>query len=257
MELNNIEVGENMQINWHSIERLMESKEWPDALMLWFRYYRQRLIQWQQLTYSTDKFMMNWTKWSKVRFYKAKNLLIKLWMIDVVQKRENNKITGWYVRVNYTFNPETVRTHSVIYEMEEKEQLEQLESLNWRIFEMKNLQNERQIQPNNKEIQPNNKIKITEEKFEDFWRLYPKKRKKSEARKKFMRIKDEEIEKIMSWLNRYLEYWRRKGTEMQYIPDPTTWINQERRNDELETQQIAKRPIYQQIDINNLSLNDL
>ncbi|MBQ1551536.1 MAG: hypothetical protein IIZ67_05470 [Bacilli bacterium] len=51
-------------------------------------------------------------------------------MIDVVQKRENNKITGWYVRVNYTFNPETVRTHSVIYEMEEKEQLEQLESLN-------------------------------------------------------------------------------------------------------------------------------
>lgn len=98
---------------------------------------------------------------------------------------------------------------------------------------------------------------ISNECFEEFWRLYPKKRKKNEARKKFIKINDLEIGKVMSWLNRYLDYWRKKGTEMQYIPDPTTWINQERRNDELETQQIAKRPVYQQIDINNLSLNDL
>lgn len=157
MELNNIEVWENLMINKHAIDRLIEL-DWWDALILWFRYYEQRLMQWQQLTLSTDKFMIKAMGWWVRRFTKAKKMLMDLWMIDVVQKREWDKISWWYVRVNYTFNPETVRTHSVVYEVDSEEQLEQLESSKWRFFETKILQNAGQIQPIIKEIQPNNKI---------------------------------------------------------------------------------------------------
>ena len=97
-----------------------------------------------------------------------------------------------------------------------------------------------------------------EKKFEEFWRLYPKKRKKNEARKKFIKINDLEIEKVMSWLNRYLDYWRKKWTEMQYIPDPTTWINQERRNDEIEDWRVQKKFEYNTMpDVSKMSIDEL
>jgi len=37
----------------------------------------------------------------------------------------------------------------------------------------------------------------------------------------------------MKGLEAYLKHWREKKTEMQYIPNPETWLNQERWNDEL------------------------
>ena len=44
---------------------------------------------------------------------------------------------------------------------------------------------------------------------------------------------------ILSGLNRYIEYWKSKGTEQQYIPYPATWLNGEKWNDEVvdETKQ--------------------
>ena len=158
MELNNIDVGENMMVNIHTIDKLMEYKEGWDALMLRFRYYQQRLIQGQILTYSTDKFMMKAMGWGNRKLAKIKSILLKYWMIDVVMKKEWNKIAGWYVKVNYTFNPETVRKHTVVYEMDQKEDEE---SQIWRIYNLKNLQNALQIQPNNiNKIQSNLKENI-------------------------------------------------------------------------------------------------
>lgn len=111
---------------------------------------------------------------------------------------------------------------------------------------------------NNRAVKKEKEDNINNGLFEEFWKLYPKKRKKSEARKKFMRIKDEEIEKIMSWLNRYLDYWRKKGTEMQYIPDPTTWINQERWNDEIDDGKIQNKIVYNSMpDISKMSIDEL
>lgn len=113
---------------------------------------------------------------------------------------------------------------------------------------------------NNRAIDKDREDNIYNGHFEEFWRLYPKKRKKSEARKKFMKIKESELDKMISWLNRYIEYWRRKGTEMQYIPDPTTWINQERWNDELESSNnavIPKKVPYNMPDISKMSMEEL
>lgn len=119
MELSNINVYENMVVNIHTIHKLMEYKKWGDALLLWFRYYEQRNIQWQQNTFSTDEFMIKWMWWSKDRFIVAKKILKECGMIDIINVRDNktHQSIWWFVKVNYTFNPQSVRTHNIIMEV--------------------------------------------------------------------------------------------------------------------------------------------
>lgn len=119
MELSNIDVYENMVVNIHTIHKLMEYKNGGDALLLWFRYYEQRNIQWQQNTFSSDKFMIQAMWWWKDKFLSAKKTLLNAWMIDIVNIRDDktHKIIWWFVKVNYTFNPQSVRTHHIIMEV--------------------------------------------------------------------------------------------------------------------------------------------
>lgn len=216
---------------------------------------RDRFWQWEFYYSQSD---MEEEIWLSAKVQRSCiSILVNLWWLTVEKKgtpcRNYYVINDWQILFDY--NIETKYGGETWCDQMSQLDVTKGNNLTWQKVTTYNKKENKK--ENNNDTRQNEVLTEKEKKFEDFWRLYPKKRKKSEARKKFMRIKDGEIEKIMSWLNRYLEYWRRKGTEMQYIPDPTTWINQERRNDELETQQIAKRPIYQQIDINNLSLNDL
>ena len=66
--------------------------------------------------------------------------------------------------------------------------------------------------------------------FEEFWKAYPRKVAKPTARAKFLtKCKDEEtFNKIMLGLGIAKKGW----TDPQYIPHPTTWLNQERWTDD-------------------------
>ena len=66
--------------------------------------------------------------------------------------------------------------------------------------------------------------------FEDFWKLYPRKRAKGAARKAFARI--QWTEDSWSQLVAALEWQTREWTDPQFIPHPSTYLNQERWEDE-------------------------
>ena len=72
--------------------------------------------------------------------------------------------------------------------------------------------------------------------FELFWSVYPNKKSKKEAEVKFKRIdfKKHTFESIMSSLEKQKQSqdWIKNGG--QYVPMPTTWINQERWADEVQ-----------------------
>jgi phage replication O-like protein O len=75
--------------------------------------------------------------------------------------------------------------------------------------------------------------KDTREKlFKDFWELYPNKKGKAKAKAIYQKHATHHQD-ILKGLQAYLSYWKAKGTEMQYIPHPATWLNQERWTDEL------------------------
>lgn len=78
------------------------------------------------------------------------------------------------------------------------------------------------------------KDKEEEENFEKFWKEYPKKIAKKEAEKAFYKKRPIDLTTLMDGLAKWKksEQWTKdKG---RFIPHPTTWLNQERWNDEVE-----------------------
>ena len=72
--------------------------------------------------------------------------------------------------------------------------------------------------------------------FDDFWKVYPKKRARVVAEKAWMRLKlsDEEAVQVIEKVKEFCrsDDWQRDGG--QYIPYPATFLNQQRWEDEME-----------------------
>lgn len=71
-----------------------------------------------------------------------------------------------------------------------------------------------------------------EQQFEEFWSKYPKKVAKSTAKKAFEKV-SAPLETLLTAIERQKcsEQWSKDNG--QFIPNPATWLNQERWNDEL------------------------
>jgi len=76
---------------------------------------------------------------------------------------------------------------------------------------------------------------ILDTRFNEFWELYPRKAGKKKAREAFAKVvKDEAVfSALMAGLREHIgcAQWTKDGG--QYIPHPTTWLNQERWEDEV------------------------
>jgi hypothetical protein len=67
--------------------------------------------------------------------------------------------------------------------------------------------------------------------FDAFWSVYPRRVGKGAARKSFEKaLKIASADEIMSGLRRQLPYYSTR--EHQFIPHPSTWLNQERWSDD-------------------------
>lgn len=87
-----------------------------------------------------------------------------------------------------------------------------------------------------------------EEKFKEFWKLYPRKVAKVAAQRSWKRLTNKNIDEIFKVLHDHLIRW--KKTESQFIPHATTWLNQQRWEDELEpiSETESKTGIYKNIE---------
>lgn len=75
--------------------------------------------------------------------------------------------------------------------------------------------------------------KEKEKEFEEFWSLYPLKKAKNNARKSFLRLTKKDKFAIKESLPIHLEYWN--GISKQFIPHASTWLNNRRWEDEIDT----------------------
>lgn len=76
--------------------------------------------------------------------------------------------------------------------------------------------------------------------FDEFWKLYPRKVKKRDSEKAFLRLQKHEQEAALEALPTHVRYWQLKETETEFIPHASTWLNQARWEDELDMQE--KKP---------------
>lgn len=77
--------------------------------------------------------------------------------------------------------------------------------------------------------------RLSDEDFEAFWKEYPRKESKAQARKSFAKV-NVSIDELLQALEtqKQSDQWRRDGG--QYIPYASTWLNQRRWEDEVPTQ---------------------
>lgn len=88
-------------------------------------------------------------------------------------------------------------------------------------------------------------INLQEKRFEQFWAVYPRKVGKGAARKAWMKLKPtaELFNKIMSAVEaaKKSKQWQKENG--QYVPSPSTWLNQSRWEDDLGSLD-SSRPTY-------------
>jgi hypothetical protein len=79
--------------------------------------------------------------------------------------------------------------------------------------------------------------------FEQFWQLYQKKVGKLTAKRAWDKLSEEKKAKAMEAVVEHRKYWVAKGTDWEFIPHASTWLNQERFFDEIVLEQKEnKRP---------------
>jgi len=69
--------------------------------------------------------------------------------------------------------------------------------------------------------------------FDEFWSIYPRKIAKAVARKAWSKLTAEQQLMAAKVIDSHCQYWKTKETELEFIPHPATWLNQERWEDEL------------------------
>lgn len=70
--------------------------------------------------------------------------------------------------------------------------------------------------------------------FEQFWQLYPRKVGKLTAKRSWQKLSHENKQKALQAIVEHRKYWVAKGTDWEFIPHASTWLNQERFEDELD-----------------------
>lgn len=98
--------------------------------------------------------------------------------------------------------------------------------------------------PSNKEVEVEVEVKSVNKKtknnysdeFEkEFWSIYPRRDSKKRAVEKYVSLRKSGValDTIINGLKSYIKHWRLSGTEPSFIPMASTWLNQERYEDEL------------------------
>jgi hypothetical protein len=79
--------------------------------------------------------------------------------------------------------------------------------------------------------------------FNLFWAQYPRKVGKLTAQRSWQKMPDNHKQKALEAIVEHRKYWAAKGTDWEFIPHASTWLNQERFEDELVIEQKEnKRP---------------
>jgi hypothetical protein len=81
--------------------------------------------------------------------------------------------------------------------------------------------------------------------FNLFWAQYPRKVGKLTAQRSWQKMPDDHKQKALEAIVEHRKYWTAKGTELDYIPHASTWLNNQRFFDEIviEEKQNKKPPL--------------
>lgn len=100
IRLNDI-ADELLILNKITIDKLFQLDNCSDCIALYVFYYKTAKWQKTNTIKANDVYVQKCLKWGRTKLVKTKNTLKEHGLIKIVQRRKDNKITGWYVEVSY------------------------------------------------------------------------------------------------------------------------------------------------------------
>jgi len=197
------------------LDLLLAQPNPPELIGLYCFYYYTAKWQGTNQPRATTGYAADGMKWGVNKLQKIKKQLINLRLIENVRIREDNKITGHFIRVNFVWRNGYrmgVSRHSKSLGIEES------------------IPNA--LSTDNINALSTISIFIIPSMFEKFWKLYPKKADKGKALSKWKTICSRSAKDKPTWRvikSAILQQIKTdRWQDPEFIPNPTTWLNQSR-----------------------------
>ena len=210
---------------------LFAEKYWPDAVALYFFYYKQCKLQQTNQARSTKSFCLKWLWRWETKFRRAKNILKKYNIIEDIKNidEKTKKINGRYIKLNYINSTSTPPKKAEGGKSLTVENDPPNAYINRDKCFNKIKEKEKEKKENFSPSLPANKH-TNEEGFEEFRKIYPRRVWKQWAKKKYLIATRQEWihEKIIEWVKKYKEEYEKKKSKWIFCPDfknPETRLN--------------------------------
>ena len=100
MKLNDI-ADDLLILNKITVDRLFQLENCADCIALYVFYYKTAKWQKTNTVKANDQYVKKSLKWGISKIQKTKQTLKEHGLIDIVQRRKDGKIEGWFIKVSY------------------------------------------------------------------------------------------------------------------------------------------------------------
>lgn len=231
-------------INKHTIDTLFHLENAADCVALYVFYYKTAKWQKTNTIKANDAYVKKSLNWGIDRIKRTKQTLKEHGLIDIVQRRKDGKIAGWYVEVSYLVAQRAAEDVSIkVVDDSNNTQNQQVENatsgsqeINALKLQIKCLKKENDMLKNKiKNEQPAEPAEcdyVSE--FNELWQQYPRKQGKAKALEAYKRARKAGVDKttVLDGITRYNAQIKANKTKAKYIMQGSTWFNGKRWEDE-------------------------
>ncbi len=262
IQLNDIADG-LLIINKITIDKLYSLENCADCVALYIFYYKVAKWQKTNVIKASDDYVKKSLKWGIDKIRKTKQTLKENGLINIVQRRDNGKISGWYIEVSYLVSQTKIDDIKIKVEETNNTQEQQhpkatsgSQEINALKEHIKCLNKEIEMLKNKLNIYNKEKIskKEIDAEFESLWKRYPRKKSRESAYNSYAKARQNgtTYDEVINGLENYLKEIEVKKTATQYIKHGSTWFSQHCWQDEYVTVEESKPNGYDDV-VNELN----
>jgi len=206
----------------------------------WIKIHRQIRDNW---VWKKPEFLKAWIDLIMLMYYENTKVVINGYVHEI--KRGERDLSYRYLAKRWGWSHGKIKRFLSLMQKDEMICLKNgtgqtvVSVCNYETYQVAENKTERKRNASGTEAERSKEVKEVKEdiidvQFDEFWQLYPKKVGKKPAHNKYnIALKKTGHENIINSLKTHLKSWN--GTAAEYIPHATTWLNQERWNDEIES----------------------
>lgn len=255
-------------LNKYTIDALFQLENCADCIALYALYYKTAKWQKTNTIKANDLYVKKVLKWGIDRIKRTKQTLKEHGLINIVQRRKDGKIAGWYIEVSYLVTQrkeEDIRIKVVESNNTQNQHVEnstcgneETNALKQQVIALKN-ENKMLKNKNNNDQPAKPADSVLAAEFEELWKQYPRKQGKTNALKAYVKARKAGIDKqtIQDGITAYNEQIKANNTNIKYVKQGSTWFGQHCWDDEYSITNSPTRPKTKQDHIDDEWLNSL